>query len=128
MIKPLRKYHLVIWQSLAVLLPLFFIMAIMFRPATPSPLEFRDKDFSAAIVKRDSTYVITVDVAGVSNASSCVVVLSHTSGDLILGTVDREGTYTFVEPTIQMPVTLKLWDAIHRQTIDSLQLTQKNSE
>jgi hypothetical protein len=129
MIKPLRKYHFVIWHSLALLLPLFFVMAILFRPSDPSSIEIGSNAFSATIEsKTDSTYLVSLDVGKFIKTPSCVVILSDPSRELVLGTLDRQGIYTFVTPKIELPATLKLWDAIHHKTIDSVPLTQKTRE
>ena len=127
MIKPLRKYHFVIWHILAVLLPLFFIAAILFRPVTPSWKAIGSNEISARIESNtDSTSLITLDVGKFIKTPSCAVILSNPSREWVLGTLDRQGVYTFVTPKIEPPATLKLWDAIHHSSIGSIALTQKN--
>ena len=129
MIKPLRKYHFVIWHFLALLLPLFFIMALLFRPSDRSSAEIDRNSISATIeLNTDSTYVITLDVGKFIKAPSCVVILSNPSRELVLGTLDRQGIYTFTTPKVGLPASLKLWDAIHDKSIDSVPLIQKNRD
>ena len=127
MIKPLRKYHFVIWHVLAVLLPLFFIVAVLFRPVAPSGKATGNNKFSATIESNtDSTSLVTLDVGKFIKTPSCVVILSNPSREWVLGTLDRQGIYTFVTPKIELPATLKLWDAIHDSSIDSVALTQNH--
>jgi hypothetical protein len=35
MIRPLRRYHYYLWRVLAILLPVLFILAILWRPSPP---------------------------------------------------------------------------------------------
>ena len=127
MIKPLRKYHLVIWLVLALLLPLFFAMAILFRPSDTSSIETGDNGFSATIESNtDSTYLFTLDVGKPVKTPSCVIIRSNQSRDLDVGTLDRQAIYTFVTPRVGLLATLKLWDAIPHKSIDPVPLTQKN--
>jgi len=127
MIKPLRKYHFAIWQLLAVLLPLFFIMAVVIRPSVPSPKVFPHNAFGAMIESNtDSTYLVTIEVEHFIKAPSCVIILSNTTTELALGIVDGQGTYSFVIEKVELPATVKLWDAIHHRAIDSVPLIKKN--
>ena len=127
MIKPLRKYHFVIWHILAVLLPLFFIAAIVFRPFAPSGKAIGGNEISARIESNtDSTSLVILKFGKFIRTPSCVVILSSPSTEWVLGTLDRKGIYTFLTPKFEPPATLKLWDAIHHTSIDSVALTQNH--
>jgi len=115
------------WRLLALLLPLFFITAVVIRPSVPSSKVFPHSAFGATIESNtDSTYLVTIEVERVIKAPSCVIILSNTTKELALGVVDRQGTYSFITEKVELPATLKLWDAIHHRVIESVPLIKKN--
>jgi hypothetical protein len=125
MIKPLRKYHFMVWRFLAVLLPLAFVVAITVRPIHPPIKDIDDKAFTAKIVaNNDSTWVVTIQVGKPIKVPSCVAILSSAQKDMVLGTLDHQGGYNFTIPTFDGPVQLTLVDAIHQKTITKIPLTK----
>lgn len=126
MIKPLRKYHLVVWQVLAALLPLAFVMAIVVRPVTSLNVSGNTKELSATIDPHtDSTSIIIINV-GAIKGPSCVAILSNQSQETVLGTLNERGPHVFIIPKIEEPSRLKLWDAFRKKAINSIPLGQKN--
>jgi hypothetical protein len=125
MIKPLRKYHYIVWRLWAILLPLAFVVAITVRPVHPLVMKADEEAFTAKIVAdTDSTFVVTIQVGKPIKVPSCVAILSSTKKDLVLGTLDRQGIYNFNIPAFEGPAHLNLVDAIHQKTITKIPLTK----
>lgn len=126
MIRPLRKYHSMIWHLLAVMLPLCFIMAVVVRPSIPPTVRSEPGVIKGSIAAgTDSTDVVTIETRRTVTTPSCVVSLSTGDGEVVLGTVGQPGSYTFVTRKVELPATLKFWDAIHHRSLDSVALTEK---
>ena len=125
MIKPLRKYHYMVWRLGAVLLPIAFVVAIIVRPAQTPTIKADEEAFTANIVaSNDSTFVVTIQVGKPIKVPSCVAILSSTKKYVVLGTLDRQGVYKFIIPTFEGPADLNLVDAIHQKTIAKIPLTK----
>jgi hypothetical protein len=125
MIKPLRKYHYMVWRLWAVLLPIAFVVAITVRPVHTPAMKADEETFTAKITANtDSTFVVTIQVGKPIKVPSCVAILSSTKKDLVLGTLDRQGVYNFNIPTFEGPAHLNLVDAIRQKTITKIPLTK----
>ena len=123
MIKPLRHHHFVIWRILAVALPLTFILALIQRPTSPHIVPESEDGFALKIQNQtDSTATLTILVGKPLNSPSCLVYLSSSSGEILLGKLDSQGPYTFAVPASKEQRTVRLYDAIHQRTITSLHL------
>lgn len=129
MIKPLRKYHFLVWRLWAVLLPIAFVVAIIVRPVQAPTRKVDEEAFTANIVtNNDSTFVVTIQVGKPIKVPSCVAILSLSQKDVVLGTLDRQGRYNFTIPTFDGPAILNLVDAIHQKTIMKIPLTKNSSK
>jgi hypothetical protein len=127
MVKPLRKYHYMIWRLLAILLPFVFIMAIVVRPAIYSTEKTGDELVTANVSPHtDSTFVVTITVGRPINVPSCVVILSTSEKEMLLGTLNRQGRYTFIVPSFAGEGSLNLVDAIHQKRIANVLLSKTN--
>lgn len=127
MIRPLRKYHFLIWRILAVVLPVVFILAILFRPDSISKYDQVKNDFSFNVKKlTNSTAQLTVVLKNSLQVPSCLVYISSNSKDVLLGKVDHQGSHSFEIPVDQENVTVKLYDAIHKKEIMRTELTINN--
>jgi len=125
MIKPLRKYHYMVWRLGAVLLPIAFVAAITVRPVHPPTMKMDEEAFTANIAAdTDSTFVVTIQVGKPIKVPSCVAILSSAKNDRVLGTLDRQGVYNFNIPAFEGPAHLNLVDAIHQKTITRIPLTK----
>ncbi|MBA4054891.1 MAG: hypothetical protein C0490_09280 [Marivirga sp.] len=126
MIRPLRKYHFVIWRFLALVLPLVFIAAIIARPSLPYAVPISRDAFHAELKPlNDSTLMVLIIVNRALTVPSCLVFNVTQTDELLLGKLDHQGTYEFFIKTPEKDVTLKLVDAIHHQVITSIILKQK---
>jgi hypothetical protein len=115
MIKPLRKYHFVLWRCLAFALPLLFVLAIVFRP-NPIERQYAAEDFSWKINSdSDSIWVVSVAVNNPLQFPSCLVYAEGGTQKLLLGQLDGVGDYTFHAPA--QIVRIRLFDAIHQKDI-----------
>ena len=127
MIKPLRKYHFIIWRVLAFVLPVLFIAAIVVRPPLPGNVTNIKDTFVAELrTLTDSTSAIQIRVTKPLALPSCLVFHTIGSREILLGKLGHQGAHTFVIPTPEQHVTLKLYDAIHEKTITSFTLTSNN--
>jgi hypothetical protein len=128
MIKPLRKYHFYIWRMLAIALPVIFALAIFFRPDSPDHYRQMKDDFSFGLKKlADSTLQINIEVKNALKVPSCLVYVSATPKDILLGKLDHQGVYHFeIENQPMQDITLRLYDAIHKKEIGNIQLTDNN--
>lgn len=127
MIRPLRKYHFYIWRILAVVLPVIFMLAILFRPDSISKYDHVKDDFSFNVKKlTNSTAQLTVVLKNSLQVPSCLVYISSNSKDILLGKVDHQGSHSFEIPVDQPNVTVKLYDAIHKKEITRTELTINN--
>jgi hypothetical protein len=127
MIKPLRKYHYMVWRLWAILLPIGFAVAIIVRPASPSARTEKDGDqaFTANIASAtDSTFVVTISVGRPIEVPSCVVISSSPDKEMLLGTLSRQGRYTFVVPAFDGVSSLNLVDPIHQKRIATIPLSK----
>jgi hypothetical protein len=124
MIKALRKYHFLLWHVWAFLLPLLFITAIVVRPPSPENATAAKDTFVAELKSlTDSTALVQITVIKPLTVPSCIVFNSVGNKDILLGKLDRQGPYEFVIPRSGQNVILRLYDAIHKQTIVSFTLT-----
>lgn len=127
MIRPLRKYHFFIWRILTVVLPVVFMLAILFRPDSISKYDQVKNDFSFNVKKlTNSTAQLTVVLKNSLQVPSCLVYISSNSKDVLLGKVDHQGSHSFEIPVDQENVTVKLYDAIHKKEIMRTELTINN--
>jgi hypothetical protein len=115
MIKPLRKYHFVLWRCFAFLLPLLFVLSIVFRP--PSLERLNDpEDFSWKVkAASDSVWIISVSVKNPLQSPSCLVYADDGKQKVLLGQLDSLGDYTFKAPT--QVTRIVLLDLIHQRKI-----------
>jgi hypothetical protein len=123
MIKPLRHYHFVTWHILAVALPLTFILALIQRPTQPHIVPETEGRFTLKIQDQtDSTATLTILVGKPLTIPSSLVYLSSSSGEILLGKLESQGSYTFIIPASGEKRSIRLYDAIHKQTITTLDL------
>jgi hypothetical protein len=124
MIRPLRKYHIVVWHVLALLLPLGFIMAIAFRPPVPVDTLSPDETFVTYLeAGSDSTSILTVVVTRPLTVPSCLVYNQVDGRNVLLGAIHGQGTYPFVLTRPYSSLTVKLYDAIGQDTIATITIT-----
>ena len=127
MIRPLRKYHFFIWRLAAFLLPLLFFLAIWLRPNSFENYQGFENDFSFNLKKlTDSTAQVIIDVKNSLKVPSCLVYVSFSTKDVLLGTLNRRGLYNFEVKTKEQEIRLRLYDAIHKREIALIQLTDNN--
>src|SRR5258708_2060708 len=115
MIRPLRKYHFIVWRVFALVLPIAFTMALVLRPTSKNSLA-NEKDFEFNIVATDSLSSISIDVYNPIQAASCVV-YAHSAGEkkYLLGNLTKTGHYSF---QCSAPiVSVSLYDAIREREI-----------
>ncbi len=148
MIKPLRKRHLQIWMTLAILIPLGIISAVLVIPKTA-----RDKLFQPGATAALPLILKTIDKAGYtvnlrSSADTSALQLEWISKEvltypsalvyqvpfaetdvekegadaLIVGRIEGKGIYHFPlkKGTAGRAQNFVLYDIIHHQKIDSL--------
>jgi hypothetical protein len=112
---------------LAVVLPVFFMLAILSRPDSNSNYEQVKNDFSFDVKKlTNSTAQVTVELKNSLRMPSCLIYISSNSKDILLGQVTHRGAYRFEIPVEQENVTVKLYDAIHQKEIMRTELTINN--
>lgn len=123
MIRPLRKYHFLIWRLLAFALPFAFVAAFIVRPPLPG-FESISKDtfYTERQVLSDSTSMIVITVNKPLTVPSCLIFHVTQSKEILLGKLDHQGTYEFIIQSQEQDVTLKLVDAIHQQVITSIKV------
>lgn len=142
MIKPLRKKHLQIWMLFAVLIPIGIISGYMAVPKQESnKLLQADKTVALPVIvvkKETSDYSVYlrsssdkknyqlqwVNKKASAEPSSLVYKLSGSEKELI-GRVESTGTYFFpLKEDSTGQYNFLLYDIIHRQTTDSINLKQ----
>jgi hypothetical protein len=128
MIRPLRKYHFFIWSVLAVVLPVVFCLAIVLRPESrPGYDKAKQEDFYFTITKLSSNSGrLTVELKNSLKVPSCVVYLSSSSQNQLLGKIDQVGSYHFDIPLKEQPVSIQLYDPIHKREITWQELSYNN--
>jgi hypothetical protein len=126
MIRPLRRYHFVLWRILTVVLPVFFILALWLRPASGENYLSVEKDFSFGIeALSDSTSQISIDVKNALKVPSCVVYASVATRNILLGKLEQKGTYHFeIENKSHGDIQLRLFDPLHNKEIVTVSLTE----
>jgi len=147
MIKPLRKRHLQIWMTLAVLLPVGIVFAWLVIPNQPSvKLLQAPATELLPVVKRTAdreNYIITLRSneentkwqlewrnKTILTVPSAVIYKVNESNDdmtnwVLIGRIETKGRYIFqLEPDSnpQKQLKLVLYDFIHEQKIDSINL------
>jgi hypothetical protein len=128
MIKPLRKYHYVTWAILALLLPLAFVAALGVMPTQQPDTKKEADTFSAHLsFASDSTMNLTINVGAPIKAPSCLAVLSMPQRDLVLGSLNNQGTYSFIVPSAAASGMLNLVDVIHHRTIATIPLANNTN-
>ncbi len=115
MIRPLRKYHFVLWRCLALVLPLMFVLAIVFRPGSIET-QNASEDFSLKISKTsDSVWVVSVSVKNSLQYPSCLVYAESGTLKVLLGQLEGVGDYPFRLPFHEGRI--QFFDAIHQKEI-----------
>jgi hypothetical protein len=115
MIRPLRNYHFLIWRGLAIVLPIAFTMALVFRPASKNLLP-SEKDFEFNISATDSLSSISIDVLNPLQSASCVAyAYSANEKKYLLGNLTKTGHYSF---RCSAPIVrISLYDVIREKEI-----------
>ena len=115
MIKPLRKYHFLLWRVFVLVLPIVFTMALVLRPVTKNAAP-SEKDFEFNVVATDSLSSITIEVLNPIPAASCVV-YAHSLDEkkYLLGSLSNTGHYEF--QCFAPIVSVSLYDAIREKEI-----------
>ena len=128
MTRPLRSYHFFIWRGLALVLPVVFCLAIVLRPESrPGYDKMKGEDFSFTITKlSNDTGRLTVELKNSLKVPSCVVYLSSSSQDQLLGKIDQLGSYHFDIPLKAQPVSIQLYDPIHKREITRQEVSYNN--
>src|SRR5688572_17236143 len=117
MIKPLRKYHFIGWRVIAVVLPLAFIFALVFRPARSKTKTF-DKDcFIQTMRSTDSTIAISIAVLNPIRVPNCLVYAKVNGQNLLVGNIATTATYSFDAPASTSAIVL--FDKIHNVELKS---------
>ena len=128
MIRPLRSYHFFIWRVLALVLPVVFCLAIVLRPESrPGYATLKQGDFSFTITKlSNDTGRLTVELKNPLKVPSCVVYLASPSQNQLLGKIDQLGSYHFDIPLKKEPVSIQLYDPIHKKEITRQKVSYSN--
>jgi hypothetical protein len=109
-------------------LPVIFVLAILFRLDSISKYDRVKNDFSFNVKKlTHSTAQLTVVLKNSLQVPSCLVYISSNSKDVLLGKVDHQGSHSFEIPVDQENVIVKLYDAIHKKEIMRTELTVNNN-
>ena len=120
MIKPLRTFHFFLWRIVALVIPVLFALAVIFRP-TSSERDHLPEDFSWRTEHdSDSTLNILVSVKSPLRVPSCLLYGEGERGRILLGQLDSMGDYKFNAPTTI--TQLLLFDEIHQKEITSKQI------
>src|SRR5690242_12024848 len=115
MIRPLRKYHFQIWRSLALVLPMAFVLALVLRPISQN-VQAKANEFHFDFTKSNGQGSIKITLSNPLQSPSCLVfALPKSGGKLLLGTITHEGMYEFACP--EKIAAIELFDAIHRKEI-----------
>lgn len=115
MIKPLRKYHFILWRGLAIVLPLMFVLSIVFRP-TSIEKQSDTEDFSWKInAASDSIWIVSVSVKNPLQYPSCLVYAESGTQKVLLGQLEGVGDYSFKLPFQEGRI--QFFDAIHQKEI-----------
>jgi hypothetical protein len=127
MIRPLRKFHFYLWRIWGIVLPLCFIFALLFRPASPNQYNPITDDFAFAVKKlTNSSSLLTVELRNTLRAPSCLVYVSSGSDDILLGTIDHKGSYQFEFPDTGKKISIRLYDALHKRDIMQTNVSYDN--
>lgn len=127
MIRPLRKYHFYVWRIWGIVLPLCFILALSFRPTSPSQYNPVTDDFAFAVKKlTNSSSQLTVELRNALRAPSCLVYVSSGSDDILLGTIGHKGSYQFEFQDSGKKISIRLYDAIHKKDIMQTNVSYDN--
>jgi hypothetical protein len=115
MIKPLRKYHYVLWRILVIILPLVLIFSIIFHQVV-SVDRRTVSDFNLSIEREgDSVSVVQILVLNPLRYPSCEVRAIVSGDELLLGLLSHRGEYTF---RVKEKLTgLRLYDALGKKEI-----------
>lgn len=115
------------WRILAMVLPLCFILAVIFRPASTKKYDPIKSDFSFALKKlTNSSAQLTVELRNSLKVPSCLLYISSGSKDVLLGMIDRKGSYHFELSGDEETITIRLYDAIHRKVIMQTNVSYNN--
>lgn len=121
MIRPLRRYHFIVWQIAAAALPTLFALAILFRPASP-PQGNAPDDFSFAVNKAaDSLWRVSITLNNPLQTPSCLVYGEAGGQKILLGQLNTEGEYSFT--VVKQLDRVILFDAIHQKEITTFPIT-----
>jgi len=127
MIKPLRRYHFILWRVWAILLPIGFVAAILFRPPTDAYVRNVKAQFSADLDHlNDTTSMLQISIAGQLSFPSCVVFHHFHGKKILIGRLNHPGTYAFEIPRQDGKTLVELYDPIHQAPITTLTLEHKN--
>ena len=128
MIRPLRRCHFFIWRILVVVFPILFCLAILLRPASTSEHDdINEVDFSFMLSTLTTDMNrLTVELKNPLRVPSCIVYASYDSRELLLGKLDRKGSYHFDIPTTPKAITVRLYDAIHKKEITRAEVSLNN--
>lgn len=94
--------------------PLLFTIALLWRPHQ-SRREFEKADFSVSFYQTDSSYSVSVQVKNPLRVPVCLVRAKTKKEKLLLGSVDKVGTYSFKTPL--SVESIELVDEIHQSTL-----------
>ncbi len=128
MIRPLRSYHFFIWRVLAVVFLLCFVWLLFFDRILLRDIDkVKKEDFSFTITKlSNDTGRLTVELKNSLKVPSCVVYLSSPSQNQLLGKIDQLGSYHFDIPLKEKPVSIQLYDPIHKKEITRQEVSYNN--
>jgi hypothetical protein len=119
MIKPLRTVHFWVWRVIAIMLPLLFLLALIFRPAIIREVEATENFHPVISITTDSLQQVIVEVSRPLHVPSCLVYGIAKDSSLLLGRVSSSGKYFFTAPDSLQ--SIYLYDNIHHKKI-----TQQN--
>jgi len=104
---------------------LAFILSLIQRPTPPHVAPETEDRFTLKIQNQtDSTATLTILVGKPLTIPSCLVYLSSSSREILLGKLESQDSYTFIIPASSEKRSVRLYDAIHKQTITTFDLKQ----
>jgi hypothetical protein len=114
MIKPLRSVHFIVWRVLALVIPIAFVLALLFRPKRQAEQKNVD-NFRFTSLRQDSSFQITIQLLNPLTTPSCLVYAVNEQQKILLGKIETKRTYIFYSPARTKKILL--FDGIHKEEI-----------
>lgn len=124
MVRPLRRFHFIIWHLIALGLPLVFILAIALRPDIAERVPHTGTTFFMEIRNAtDSTSTLLITVARPMEVPSCLIFVTVKGKEILLGKLDHQGQYSYEIPEADQRIPIRLYDPIKKKAISSFNLS-----